>query len=172
MIAAGVLPITWIDGRLFFLIGQDVSLTWSDFAGKREKIDKDLVHTAAREWFEESYGVLFDPKTMRTRIQHASIELHGRTQNKHLYVCYLTEVPFLPYLRESFARHLSFMRQKNVHRMHMEKLDIMYVSIDDLFDDRFNKRSVFEDTLQANKSLLYELAARGPDGFTRCIHPA
>lgn len=168
MIAAGVLPITWIDGRLFFLIGQDVSLTWSDFAGKREKIDKDLVHTAAREWFEESYGVLFDPKTMRTRIQHASIELHGRTQNNHLYVCYLTEVPFLPYLRESFARHLSFMRQKNVHRMHMEKIDIMYVSIDDLFDDRFNKRSVFEDTIRTHKDTLYKLAAQGPQGFTAC----
>jgi len=165
MIAAGILPITWIDGRLFFLLGQDMSLTWSDFAGKREKSDKDLVHTAVREFFEESYGVLCDPKIMRTRIQHASIRLHGRTQNNHLYVCYLTEIPFLPFLRDSFAHHLSFMRQRNVHRSHMEKLDIMYVSYDELFDERLIKRNVFQETIRSHRDLLRQLAQGGPDLF-------
>ena len=170
MIAAGVLPITWINGRMFFLVGQDVSLTWSDFAGKREKIDKDLVHTAAREFFEETYGVVFDPRIMRSRIQHASIELHGRTQNNHMYVCYLSEVPFLPFLRDAFARHLSFMRQKNIHRMHLEKLDIMFVSIDELFDDRLMKRQVFKDTITRHKDTLYAISRGGPTEFRRRLN--
>jgi len=165
MIAAGVLPVTWINGRMFFLIGQDTSLTWSDFGGKREKSDKDMVHTAAREFFEETYGVLFDQKTMRSRIQNASIELHGRTQNNHLYICYLTEIPFLPFLRDSFARHLSFMRQRGVHRIHIEKLDIMFISVEELFDERLLKRNVFKDTILTHRDTLLQLAADGPELF-------
>ena len=167
MYAAGVLPICWISGQLFFLVGKDArDDTWSDFAGKCEKIDKDIGWTAAREFWEESYGVLMDAKTMRARLKNA-VCLHGRTQNLHPYYCYVTEIPFVPHLRDTFRKHLAFMRQRNVHRVYIEKTDIVYVSFEELFSDAFPKRSVFKETLLQHKQLLQEIAETGPVGFSK-----
>jgi hypothetical protein len=149
---------------MYVLVGRDArDDTWSDFAGKCEKGDRDTAWTAAREFWEESYGVLMDARTMRTRLTatHA-IHLVGRTQNAHPYYCYVTEIPFVPHLRDAFRKHLAFMRQRNVHRMYLEKNDIMYVSIDELFSDAFPKRGVFKDTITQHKDLLYTIAAAGP----------
>lgn len=165
MYAAGCLPICWIDNTMFFLVGRDArDDTWSDFAGKAEKIDRDIASTAAREFWEESYGVLMDAKTMKHRLQNA-LRLQGRTQNSHPYYCFVTEIPFVPHLRDSFRKHLTFMRQRNVHRMYIEKTDIVYVSLAELFSEDFPKRSVFKETLMQHRALLEELAAAGPSGF-------
>ena len=167
MYAAGVLPISWVDGKLYFLVGRDArDDTWSDFAGKCEKSDRDVAATAAREFWEESYGVLMDAKTMRSRlVPECSVELRGRTQNLHPYYCFLTEVPFLPHLRDAFRKQLTFMRQRNVHRMYLEKTDLVYVDLAELFSDGFQKRSVFKDTLLAHKDLLHAIASAGPTEF-------
>ena len=169
MYAAGVLPICWISGRLFFLVGRDArDDTWSDFAGKCEKVDKDVGWTAAREFWEESYGVLMDVKTMRARLS-CSIRLQGRTQNSHPYYCFITEVPFVPHLRDSFRKHLAFMRQRNVHRMYIEKTDIVYVSLEELFSEGFPKRSVFKETLLLHRQLFQDIATAGPQGFSELV---
>lgn len=60
--AGGVLPYTFItttSGRkkLYFLIGTDKSNKISDFGGKMEK-DEEIFDTAAREYYEESSGLL------------------------------------------------------------------------------------------------------------------
>lgn len=60
--AAGVLPYTFITTpsghkKLFFLIGTDKSNKVSDFGGKMEK-GEDIFDTAAREYYEESSGLL------------------------------------------------------------------------------------------------------------------
>lgn len=104
---------------MFCLVGRDArDDTWSDFAGKCEKIDRDIASTAAREFWEESYGVLMDTKTMKARLQNA-IVLQGRTQNLHPYYCYVTEVPFVPHLRDTFRKtshiHAATQRAQNVH---------------------------------------------------------
>lgn len=171
--AAGVLPVCWIGTTMFFLVGRDArDDTWSDFAGKCEKVDRDKESTAAREFWEESYGVLMDAKTMRARLVPGNyVELQGRTQNAHPYYCYLTEVPFIAHLRDAFRRHLAFMRQRNVHRMYLEKTDICYVDFDELFSEEFPKRSVFKDTLLKNKELLRAISEAGPTAFAKACVP-
>mgnify|MGYP006270213867 CR=1 FL=1 len=165
MYAAGVFPICWIDDELFFVVGKDArDDTWSDFAGKCEKIDRDVESTAAREFWEETYGVLMDAKTMRHRLSSA-LCLHGRTQNSHPYYCFVTEVPFVPHVRDTFRKHLAFLRQRNVHRVYIEKTDILYVSFDELFSESFPKRSVFKETLMHHWQLLRDIADAGPAGF-------
>lgn len=57
------------------------------------------------------------------------------------------------------------MRQRNVHRMYIEKTDIVYVGMEELFSEQFPKRSVFKETLMQHKDLLLSLAAAGPAGF-------
>ena len=171
--AAGVLPVCWIGATMFFLVGRDArDDTWSDFAGKCEKVDRDKESTAAREFWEESYGVLMDAKTMRARLVPGNyVELQGRTQNSHPYFCFLTEVPFVPHLRDAFRKHLAFMRQRNVHRMYLEKTDVCYVDFEELFSDEFPKRSVFKDTLLKNKELLRAIAEAGPTAFAKACVP-
>ena len=173
MYASGILPISWVQmdpekpARLFVLLGKDArEETWSDFAGKCEKCDRDIAATASREFWEETYGVLMDARTMRARLHPSqSIELHGRTQNNHPFFCFVTEVPFVPGLRDAFRKHLTFMRQHNVHRMYLEKVDIMYCDIEQALSDVTPKRSVFKDTLMAHRDLFREIALAGPEGF-------
>jgi 8-oxo-dGTP pyrophosphatase MutT (NUDIX family) len=167
MYAAGILPITWLSGELYVLVGKDArDDTWSDFAGKCEKCDKDIQSTAAREFWEESYGVLADVKTMRNRLDpRSSLMVRGKTQNGHPYYCFVTEVPYVGYIRDAFHKHLLFVRQRNVHRMYIEKTDVMYVSIEALYGDDFPKRSVFKETMTAYRHVFDEIAAAGPQGF-------
>lgn len=163
MYAAGILPICWVGTEMFVLVGLDVrDGTWSDFAGKYEKKDKDIKWTASREFFEETYGCLFDAKTMRARLEHA-IEIRGRTQNHHPFYCYIVEVPFLPHLRHAFRNQLTFMKQRNVHRMFLEKSDIMYVSLQTLYDS-IPLRSVFKETLKEARDILLDIS-QGPKVF-------
>lgn len=168
MYAAGVLPITWIAHDMYVLVGLDVrDNTWSDFAGKYEKKDKDIKWTASREFFEETYGCLFDAKTMRHRLDHA-IEIVGKTQNNHPFYCYIVEIPFLPHLRRSFLNQLTFMKQRNVHRMFLEKNDIMYVSLDTLYGT-LPLRSVFRETLKEAYGTLHTIRDKGPKYFHDCV---
>lgn len=173
MYAAGVLPIAWIADAMYVLVGKDLNETWSDFAGKSEKSDKDVQTTAAREFWEETYGVLMDAKTMRSRlVPDISVVLVGRTQNLHPYYCFVTEVPFIGHLRDAFRKHLGFLRQRRMY-MHIEKTDVVYVSLPELFSDTFPKRSVFKETLASNKDLLLAIAAAGPAGFKHfCVRAA
>ncbi len=173
MYAAGVLPIAWHRGKLFFLVGREArDDTWSDFAGKCEKCDRDIESTAAREFWEESYGVVMDAKTMRSRlVPHTCIELRGRTQNLHPYYCFVTEIPFMAHVRDAFRKHFAFLRQRNVHRMYVEKTDVVFVTLDELFDEHFPKRSVFKETLLAHRHILRAIDDAGPEGFHKLCVP-
>jgi hypothetical protein len=158
---------------MYVLVGRDArDDSWSDFGGKVEKVDKDAMSTAAREFWEETYGVLMDAKTMRSRLTSASLELRGRTQNMHPYYCFVTEIPFVPGLRNAFRKQLAFLRQRNVHRTYLEKTDVVYVTLGELYSDAFPKRSVFKETLAAHKELLHGIALAGPSGFRSYCVPA
>lgn len=171
MYAAGVLPLSWVDTgqgpRAMFLVGKDArDDSWSDFAGKFEKCDRDIASTAAREFWEETYGVLMDARVMRARlVAGACIPLKGRTQNCHPYYCYVAEVPFLLHLRSAFAKHLAFLRYRNTQRVYVEKTDIVYVTLEELFSEEFPKRGVFRETLLHNRDRLERVAAAGPRGW-------
>lgn len=66
LLGAGILPFTQTpDGGIYFLLGQEHyvsgwrgSHTWSAFEGGRKGDDPTMWHTAAREYMEESLGVL------------------------------------------------------------------------------------------------------------------
>jgi hypothetical protein len=167
MYAAGVLPVCWIGSQMFVLVGLDVrDGTWSDFAGKYEKRDRDTKWTASREFFEETYGCIIDARTMRQKLDH-SVEIRGRTQNHHPFFCYIVEIPFLPHLRHTFHNHLTFMKQRNVHRMYLEKNDIMYVSLDTLYN-KICLRSVFKETLKEARDVLVEIS-QSPKAFRQRV---
>jgi hypothetical protein len=162
--AAGILPITYHEGKVLFLIGRDVrDNTWSDFGGKCERIDRnDPAQTASRECYEETYGMLLSQKALQHRIEAGSVMLLSHTQNNYPYYCYVCEIPYIPSLRNAFTKTLAFLRSKNL-RLYIEKTDIMYVTWDMLNSDAIPKRRVFETTLTMHTDILSKFSSSAPE---------
>lgn len=154
--AAGILPVTWHDGRALFLVGQDVrDRCWSDFGGKVERVDKnDPLNTATRELWEETYGLIADARALRMRLGTGNcLALKSRTQNNHPYWMYVVEVPYMPHLRNVFRKVVAFLRHKNLGKVLVEKVDCQWVTWEALRDGLV-KRPVFAHTLDANEAVL------------------
>lgn len=168
--AAGILPITWRGDECLFFVGKDVrDQCWSDFGGKCERADKgDPLATAAREFHEETYGVLVDSHALRRRLVPGvnCLSLRSRTQNGHPYHMFVAEVPFLPHARNAFHKVLGFLRYKNLHRPFVEKTDVQWVTWPEL--RAIAKRPVFEATLEAHEGVLARLVAGTEDWSTLC----
>lgn len=166
MYAAGILPITWIHDEAYFLLGKDSrDGSWSDFAGRSESVDRDVAACAAREFWEETHGlVVGEAKVMRLRLNPAtSIMVESKTQNGLPFYCYITEIPFLPHLRASFQKSVSFL--KNRTKTYIEKTDVRWVSWSELIGGALPKRGVFKHTLEQHRGLLAYVVKKGPTGF-------
>ena len=159
--AASILPVSWHDGRVLFLVGQDVrDRCWSDFGGKCERVDKnDPLNTATREFYEETYGCVVDARALRHRLCGTNcLVLRSRTQNNHPYFMFVVEMPYYPHLRNAFHKALAFLRYKNLCKPYVEKTDVQWVSWDMLRGSELVKRSVFQATVQAHAGILERLA--------------
>lgn len=172
--AAGILPVTWHDGQLLFLVGQDVrDRSWSDFGGKCERVDKnDPLNTATREFYEETYGCVVDQRALRHRLAPSNcLALRSRTQNNHPYFMFVVELPYQPHLRNAFHKALAFLRHKNLCKMFVEKTDVQWVSWDMLRGGDLIKRPVFRTTVDTHAAVLARLAA-GEDWAKLCAEHA
>jgi hypothetical protein len=93
VLGAGVLPITFDqNGELCFLLGREHyvagwkgSETWSAFEGGTKTTDRDVFHTAAREYIEESLAVLCD-----NMCTHETIEEVAQALREHDYLFRVT----------------------------------------------------------------------------------
>lgn len=180
--ASGVLPITWHNGVLLFLVGKDVrDSSFSDFGGKCERYDRGPVATACREMYEETCGMILGIKQLHARLTpRTAVMLKSSTQNNYSYFCYVTEIPYMPHARGAFAKVLDFLRSRNVHRLYVEKLDLQWVTLEMLM--AMPKRSVFAETLQAHMpffemlsgspaSAWKDICARRAHTFDAILHP-
>ena len=129
VLGAGVLPITFDqNGELCFLLGREHyvagwqgSETWSAFEGGTKTTDRDVFHTAAREYIEESLAVLCGNMCTHETIEGVAQALRGhdylfrvttqltapkRSPNKSRY--HVTFVVYFPYhdgLVQEFTDH-------------------------------------------------------------------
>lgn len=93
VLGAGVLPITFDqNGELCFLLGREHyvagwqgSETWSAFEGGTKTTDRDVFHTAAREYIEESLAVLCG-----NMCTHETIEEVAQALREHDYLFRVT----------------------------------------------------------------------------------
>ena len=164
--AAGILPITWVDGTLFFLIGKELrDGAFADFGGKCERGDRnDPLTTAVREFVEETYGMVVDFRSLRQRLNPSNcLMLKSTTQNGNPYYMYLVEIAYMPHLRNVFLKALAFLRHKNLHKMYVEKTDVKWVTMDALFSSEVLKRSVFAHTIDQHQHTLRAIAEKKDD---------
>lgn len=148
-----------------FLVGRDVrDALWSDFGGKCERIDKCCpLNTATREFYEETYGCMVDARALRQRLYPGNcLLLRSRTQNGHPYFMFVVEMPYMPHLRSSFHKALTFLRTKNLQKLYVEKTDVQWVSWSTLKSPDFPKRPVFDATITAHLGVLGRVAAGEP----------
>jgi 8-oxo-dGTP pyrophosphatase MutT (NUDIX family) len=162
--AAGILPVTWLDGEPLFLIGRDVrDALWSDFGGKVERCDRfDPLNTAVREFYEETYGCVVDARPLRQRLHAGNcLLLRSRTQNGHPYYMFVVEIPFSPHLRNAFHKVLAFLKHKNLQKLYVEKTDVQWVPWHVLVN-AVPKRPVFEATITGHRALLERVVSGEP----------
>lgn len=174
---AGVLPISWVRDpgspsgyKCLFLLGRDGRDNhWSDFAGRSERSDASVATTAAREFWEESYGlVTTDPKAFRSRLNNqVSIVLQSRTQNNLPFWCFVTEIPFIQGLRPTFLKTVAFLKHRNVPKLYIEKTDVQYYTLHELLGGDPPKRGVFRVTIDQHRDVFERIAGEGPFGFKR-----
>ena len=93
---AGILPIAFHNGKIYFLYGRETkdykskdSGKWSDFGGAREK-NESLKTTAIREGFEETMGIFGDEKSIRNLVNNKLVV--KLTINN--YTTYIVEVSY------------------------------------------------------------------------------
>lgn len=166
--AAGILPIAFHNGKVYFLIGDDIRGTgYADFGGKAErKVDRSIsLVTASREFYEETLGLSIGYNEIRARLEPTtSILVEGRTQNGNVYHMFITEVPWDPYLPRNVKRSTNYLRSRGVGRIHVEKKSVQWVTLEGLI--KIHKRAVFESTLLQNHRIIYQIGRCSPEKWS------
>lgn len=145
--AAGILPYTFHDGQVFMLLGKDIrDNTWSDFGGKSEAVDARPLDTACREFYEETCGLVIDPKALHVRMAGQTPYSRTYTQHGKTYYMYTLQLPFRPDHRANFRRMLAYMRHIHCFKRKVEKTDIRWVPVDDMLKGTIRLRPVFDNT--------------------------
>ena len=161
--SAGCLPFNVINGKLYFLLGKDRSDgTWSDFGGRAEDFDEDVKATAAREFYEESMGVVMEYDSIVKRLRDPDCHklLESRTMGGAKYYMYLIHCPYHPWYGGVFDRNLKLLRYVKAHRRFLEKVSISWHSADEIFRslDGFNGklrlRGIFESSLRMHRDVI------------------
>lgn len=142
MPAGSLLPVTIIDGKLYFLFGkenpmEDSSKGFSDFGGGAE--DKSLYETALREAAEELTGFFGTSEDLRKLVKNNGgkyIIRHNAGTDKE-YRVHIFYLEYDPHLVEHFNRNHRYLWERmdkkmlNESRL-FEKIEIRWVCEDDL----------------------------------------
>jgi 8-oxo-dGTP pyrophosphatase MutT (NUDIX family) len=172
--AAGVLPYAIVRKSIVLLLGQEKydpkwrdSDCWSDFGGRVEKDkDKSILETAAREFYEESGGVVMSLCDMKQRLQRNEYALYiDVPQSKNtFYRMYLVQVPYRNY-PETFAHTTGLLSYLGVEADVVEKRYLKWYSLANVKDaimgewqtNRYSRKPKFLNRFQdAIRKLLDE----------------
>jgi hypothetical protein len=146
--AAGILPYTFYDGKVYVLLGKDIrDNCWSDFGGKNELIDDNRpVNTAMREFYEETCGIILDVKSLRNRITNSQFGTQSLTQNGKTYYMYSLEIPYNGTYRSIYRKLLVYMKHIKMFKKRIEKTDLRWVSASNVVQGNLQLRPVFKAT--------------------------
>lgn len=169
--SAGILPYQIENNKVYICLGQDRDGNWSDFGGKCEKKDRyNVKETAAREFFEESYGAFL---TLEATLKHLSNETNFKVVNSESmsgirYYMFLLQLPKSPHVIDRFHRvkdYVNYIFKDRDKYQYQEKVDIKWISLDTLISilDSTDKkkswplRKVFLRTLDRHRNVLQSL---------------
>lgn len=148
---AGILPITWHNGRLYFLFGkegkyEDSAPGFSDFGGGTDAHESFLT-TAVREAGEELTGFLGSSRDVRRLLTH-TYNIDHDSPGYDTYRVHLVPLAYNPWLPHFYNNNQRFLQRHLPARVFrttkiFEKAEIRWVCIDDLPRMRPQFRSYF-----------------------------
>ncbi len=181
--SAGILPFAFhpTTRKLHFLLGKETRgkdrvASWSEFGGKKEEKDRDSIHTAAREFCEETVAVFQKRKPsgeaissqLSDSISYVEGLLRSMTEkqlkNQSIYYpggkycLYLLE---LPYIEEHLLEKAVNDNLKSKAVSHAEKNNFKWVEASHLFNVICPKRS--PDAQSAPQGIKREAVVLSPD---------
>lgn len=154
--SAGILPFYKKNDSIYFLLGKDNDNRWSDFGGKveaKDKFDKDI--TAAREFWEESMGAIYDYDIIKKIIKYRKCPyIISKTISGHPYYMYLLKLDYSDNYRIRFISTKNFINKLNIDRKYTEKNDIRWISIENIENSKgfITLRSIFNTTFNEYKN--------------------
>jgi hypothetical protein len=159
--SAGVLLYSYDPGGcVTFLLGRDYRNKYSDFGGRCDQHDEYHIDTAAREFYEETCGTIYDEDIVRHKIKDSHI-VHSLSYMGNPYYMYLV---YVPYSNEMCTRFHDIRRFLNnnitIDKRFKEKLDIRWFTIDDIFNKKEAMRQVFFRTINRNIGVIRHLTSR------------
>lgn len=157
MYSAGVLLYVEIDRVIYFLLGKDFKYrSWSDFGGKYDSEDDGCpMKTAAREFYEETCGVIMSKQKTYDLIKERGQKIMCSSYKQNEYYMYLLrydDVHSVPYLEERYRRQSHLMREtddQNVTK-YREKSEIKWFSESFIINNPQKLRSVFHNSFVRN----------------------
>jgi len=159
--SAGVLIYTYYKGSTYYLLGRDVDNKWSDFGGRVEPKDRgDYETTAAREFFEETLGSVYDYDHVRKLLKKCP-KIVSKTGSGHPYYMYLIKIQYSDIIRTKFTSTKNFISNviTTIDKKYLEKNDIRWVSVETVEHSiegksLINLRTVFGNTYKNNKDKI------------------
>jgi hypothetical protein len=159
--SSGILPYTYYKGTIYFLLGRDSDNKWSDFGGRVEPKDRgDYESTAAREFFEETLGSVYDYDYTKKTIKKSQ-KIISKTGSGHVYYMYLLKLNYTDLIRTKFLSTKNFISNviTTIDKKYIEKNDIRWVSIETIehsLEDKslISLRNVFLNTYKNNKNQI------------------
>lgn len=158
--AGGVLPYTFITTpsgkkKLYFLIGTDKSKKISDFGGKMEK-GEDIFDTAAREYYEESSGLLGNLDKIKK-------ELKSDAMRTSFVVCkcyriYLLKINYIPELPKLYT--IAKKETKTYPPGFFEMGKLQWISSNKLLKIMFDKKQIAFRLMCVLRVLKYKYGAK------------
>ena len=161
---AGISPYAFDeDGRQLFLVGREkpskkahISNKWSDFGGKPEESDISEAHSAAREGYEETMGMLGNFDDILELIESNAHQAYskGIKGSKDRIVVYPVEIDYDPGLPLRFSDVYRYVRE-GVSQFHetrqkgyFEKTSIALMDLEDILEFPEEYRPCYQRTFR------------------------
>ena len=154
--SAGVLLYRWVNDEVYFLLGNDNKYKcWSDFGGKCEHKDRsDSIHTAAREFYEETAGVIMSLYDAQKSLQQSK-RLQCLSFKKRPYYMYLLHYEDTnDNIVQDFSNQIKFIKTKQVCKRFKEKNEVKWFTIDDIKNNKVDIRTVFWSSFMTNFNII------------------
>ena len=161
--SSGILLYSIFNGTTYFLLGRDYDNKWSDFGGRVEPKDRsDIESTAAREFFEETLGSIYDYEYTKKTLRHKKCpKIVSKTGSGHPYYMFLLKLSYNDNIRNKFTSTKNFISNTitSIDKKYLEKNDMRWVSLETIqhsIEDRslISLRNVFSTTFKNHKQII------------------
>jgi 8-oxo-dGTP pyrophosphatase MutT (NUDIX family) len=170
---ASILPVTFYNGRIFFLFGKERDIDenpgWSDFGGGTEK-GETFLETAIREGGEELKGFLGSDEEIRNMLKkYGTFNIDYKSNGYSTYRCHIFPMEYdekLPYYYNNNQRFLQKRLYPDVIKKTkiFEKEEIRWLSIDEMKSMKSQFRFFFPpiiDRISNEKVAIKKFISKG-----------